>query len=55
MGPTMHKEREPKKTVYRDSTDGQFTRKKFAENNPRITEKERVPVRPPAAPPKPKK
>lgn len=34
----------PKKTVYRDSKDGQFTTKKHAEKNPNTTEKERVPV-----------
>jgi len=33
-----------KKTVYRDSTDGQFTTKKDAEKRPRETEKERVRV-----------
>jgi hypothetical protein len=33
-----------KKTVYRDSEDGQFTTKKYAESHPRTTETERVPV-----------
>lgn len=34
----------PKKTVYRDSEDGQFTTKKYADKNPKTTEKEKVPV-----------
>ena len=34
--------KETKKTVYRDSTDGQFTTKKDAEKNPKTTEKESV-------------
>lgn len=34
----------PKKTVYRDSKDGQFTTKKYSEKHPATTEKERVPV-----------
>jgi hypothetical protein len=38
----MSKEREPRKTVYRDSEDGQFVKKDYAEKNPRTTEKERV-------------
>jgi len=38
----------PKKTVYRDSKDGQFTTKKYSEKNPNTTEKERVPVVKPA-------
>jgi hypothetical protein len=33
-----------KKTVYRDSKDGQFTTKRDAEKNPKTTEKERVNV-----------
>ncbi len=33
-----------KKTVYRDSEDGQFTTKKYAESHPRTTERERVSV-----------
>lgn len=37
-----------KKTVYRDSEDGQFTTKKYAEKNPKTTEKERVPVSKPS-------
>jgi hypothetical protein len=36
-----------KKTVYRDSEDGQFTTKKYAETHPRTTEKERVRTAPP--------
>lgn len=34
----------PKKTVYRDSRDGQFIKKQEAERRPSTTEKERVPV-----------
>lgn len=34
----------PKKTVYRDSKDGQFITKKEAVRRPATTEKERVPV-----------
>jgi hypothetical protein len=34
----------PKKTVYRDSQDGQFIKKQEAERRPATTEKERVPV-----------
>lgn len=33
---------EPKKTVYRDSKDGQFVKKEYAEKHPATTEKERV-------------
>jgi hypothetical protein len=33
-----------KKTVYRDSVDGQFVTKREAEQRPRETERERVPV-----------
>lgn len=33
-----------KKTVHRDSVSGEFVTKKYAENHPRTTEKERVPV-----------
>jgi hypothetical protein len=36
-----------KKTVYRDSEDGQFVKKEYAETHPRTTEKERVRVVPP--------
>jgi hypothetical protein len=32
----------PKKTVYRDSKDGQFVKKSYAEKHPDTTEKERV-------------
>ena len=39
--------KEKKKTVYRDSEDGQFTTRKYAEKNPKTTEKERVRVKPP--------
>jgi hypothetical protein len=38
---------EKKKTVYRDSEDGQFTTKRYAEDHPSTTEKERVRIRPP--------
>jgi hypothetical protein len=44
--------KETKKTVYRDSKDGQFTTKKHAEKNPDTTEKERVRVKPPTPPKK---
>jgi hypothetical protein len=39
--------KETKKTVYRDSKDGQFIPKKEAERRPSTTEKERVRVSPP--------
>jgi hypothetical protein len=38
---------EEKKTVYRDSKDGQFVKKGYAESHPNTTEKERVRVVPP--------
>jgi len=40
-----------KKTVHRDSKDGQFTTKRDAEKNPKTSERERVRV---SSPPKPK-
>lgn len=43
----MAKNPEPKKTVYRDSKDGQFVTKKEADRNPREYEKERVRIKPP--------
>lgn len=43
-----------KKTVYRKSTDGTFTTKRFAENHPSTTEKERVYVPAPKTDPKKK-
>jgi hypothetical protein len=43
---------EPKKTVYRDSKDGQFISKREAERNPDTSEKERVRIRPPEPPKK---
>jgi len=43
----MSKKSEPKKTVYRDSKDGQFVTKKEAERRPNETEKERVRISPP--------
>lgn len=33
---------EKKKTVHRDSESGQFTTKKYADNHPKTTERERV-------------
>lgn len=38
----MAKNPEPKKTVYRDSEDGQFVTKKYSDQHPKTTEKERV-------------
>lgn len=43
---------EPKKTVYRDSEDGQFVKQEYSEKHPRTTEKERVRVQPPEPPKK---
>ncbi len=40
----MPKSDEPKKVVYRDSKDGQFVEKKYAERHPDTTERERVRV-----------
>ncbi len=37
-----------KKTVHRSSESGQFVTKKYAENHPRTTERERVSVQRPA-------
>lgn len=37
----------PKRTVYRDSEDGQFVKKEYAEKHPKTTEKERVRITPP--------
>lgn len=42
----MSKEREPRKTVYRDSKDGQFVKQDYAEKHPDTTEKERVRINP---------
>lgn len=39
--------REQKKTVHRDSKDGQFVTEKYAETHPNTTERERVRVVPP--------
>lgn len=33
---------ETRRTVYRDSVDGQFVTRRYAEGNPRTTERERV-------------
>lgn len=38
----MSKTQGPRRTVYRDSGDGQFVTKKYAESHPKTTEKERV-------------
>jgi hypothetical protein len=46
------KSNEPKKTVYRDSKEGEFVTKKYAESHPDTTEKERVRIRPPETPKK---
>jgi hypothetical protein len=43
---------EEKKTVYRDSKDGQFVTKREAERKPSEYEKERVRIRPPEPPKK---
>jgi hypothetical protein len=43
---------EQKKTVYRDSKDGQFISKREAERNPDTSEKERVRIKPPQPPKK---
>ncbi len=37
----------PRKTVHRDAEDGRFVTKKYADNHPRTTEKERVRTDPP--------
>lgn len=38
----MAKKEEPKKTVHRDSKDGQFVTEDYAKKHPATTEKERV-------------
>jgi hypothetical protein len=43
----MAKEKEQKRTVYRDSKDGQFVTQREAERKPSEYEKERVRVSPP--------
>jgi hypothetical protein len=43
---------EPKKTVYRDSRDGQFITRREAEQRPDMSEKERVRIKPPQPPKK---
>lgn len=40
----MSKNNEPRKTIYRRSDNGQLTTKRYAENHPKTTEKERVRV-----------
>jgi hypothetical protein len=42
----MSSKPQPKKTVYRDSRDGQFITKREAEQRPDTSEKERVRIRP---------
>ncbi len=37
----------PRKIVYRDSVSGQFTTQRYANNNPRTTERQHVDVRNP--------
>jgi hypothetical protein len=44
----MSREKEPRKTVYRDSRDGQFAKKSDAERRPDVHEKERVRIKPPS-------
>ncbi|MBP1290262.1 hypothetical protein AB7M56_000152 [Bradyrhizobium elkanii] len=46
------RDKEPKKTVRRDSEDGRFVTKRYADNHPKTTETERVRVKPPASPKK---
>ena len=41
----MTKHKEEKKTVYRDSEDGQFVKQEYAEKHPKTTEKERVRIK----------
>jgi hypothetical protein len=36
--------KQPKKVVYRSSVDGHFVTKKYAQNHPRITERQHVPI-----------
>ena len=43
---------EPKKTVYRDSKDGEFVTRDYAETHKDTTEKERVRIKPPEPPKK---
>ncbi|WP_125916519.1 multidrug transporter [Hymenobacter coccineus] len=38
----MPKAPEPKKTIYRNSDNGQIVKKEYAEKHPKTTEKERV-------------
>jgi hypothetical protein len=51
--PMSSKDKEPKKTVRRDSEDGRFVTKRYAETHPKSTETERVRVKPPSPPRKP--
>lgn len=41
MEVAMGKEKEPKKTVHRDSESRQFVKKDYADKHPKTTEKER--------------
>jgi hypothetical protein len=50
--PMGNKPSETKKTVYRDSRDGQFITRREAELHPDTSEKERVRIRPPELPKK---
>lgn len=34
----------PEKVIYRDSVDGQFVPKRYADQHPRTTEREHVPI-----------
>lgn len=43
----MAKEKETRKTVYRDSDEGKFVTKEYADKHPKTTERERVRVSPP--------
>jgi hypothetical protein len=43
----MSKQPEPKKTIYRDSKDGQFAKQEYSEKHPDKTEKVRVRITPP--------
>ena len=41
----MSKRTEPTKTVYRDSEDGKFVPKDYADKHPKTTEKEKVRIK----------
>ena len=42
MENVMSNPKGPRRTVYRDSTDGQFVTERYADRHPNTTEKERV-------------